>query len=358
MIKRLKYVLGVAALLLAAAGCETDLDINGNPKPTAVIYGLIDFSEGIQVIKITRTFLGDGNALDYAQAKDSSEINFSSAPVLERYNGTTLETTVALRDTIISGKPSGTFYSGNAKYYVIEGGSNFFFPNKTHFYRLKFAYNGQEVHADTRLAGRSSQDSPQALVLQRELVANNVRTSPIRYSSITFKSTPAPNVKSIRVKVFFEYDEILLNGDSTRKSIELSNTQLTVAKLDEPTQPQLQTAFNVAQMMENISVSKNDAAVSFRAVKNIVIQMTNEAQELFTYNQVNGGTSGTIQERPEFSNVVNGLGLFSSYSVTNNSMPLGDLTSRALAINEKYLGMKFCSRRPTLLTEGDVTCPQ
>ncbi|NDB35276.1 MAG: hypothetical protein EB023_08010, partial [Flavobacteriia bacterium] len=52
----------LCTVLLSA--CNEKIDLVGDFKETAVVYGLLDHADSLHYIKITRAFLGPGNAVD------------------------------------------------------------------------------------------------------------------------------------------------------------------------------------------------------------------------------------------------------------------------------------------------------
>jgi hypothetical protein len=75
IMKRFFLFLSLATLTLI--GCETDVDLNAPYDSTTIVYGLLDPVQDTQWIKINKTFLGEGNNLDYALIRDSSEYKFN-----------------------------------------------------------------------------------------------------------------------------------------------------------------------------------------------------------------------------------------------------------------------------------------
>lgn len=79
--------------IIAIQSCTTDVDLNAPYKSTTVVFGLLDPDSTLQWIKINKTFLGDGNNLDYAQIRDSSEYRWEEfkSLVLEEYENNILK---------------------------------------------------------------------------------------------------------------------------------------------------------------------------------------------------------------------------------------------------------------------------
>ena len=95
----------LSALLLS--GCNEEVQVNANYEPTPVIFGLLDQSENIHMIKINRGFVGPGDAFSFAQIPDSNyfdnkptlntTLDSGEIKVLDEYN--IISTTPNLDDT-------------------------------------------------------------------------------------------------------------------------------------------------------------------------------------------------------------------------------------------------------------------
>ena len=90
------------------SACETDVDLNAPYKSTTIVFGLLDPGADTQFVKITKTFLGNGNNLEYAQIRDSSEYQWEEFNFihLEEYNPNTgnIINTYALQEMTITNK--------------------------------------------------------------------------------------------------------------------------------------------------------------------------------------------------------------------------------------------------------------
>lgn len=108
----------LCTVLLSA--CSEKIDLVGDFKETAVVYGLLDHADSLHYIKITRAFLGPGNAVDLAKIDDSSYFQQVDARVEEYVNGN-LTRTWLLKDTLITDKnTNGAFYAPNQKVYYFK----------------------------------------------------------------------------------------------------------------------------------------------------------------------------------------------------------------------------------------------
>ncbi|MFY7944302.1 MAG: hypothetical protein ACOVNZ_06950, partial [Crocinitomicaceae bacterium] len=112
----MKYISIYFALSLAIlTSCSEEINLSGDFKETAVVYGLLDHSDSLHFIKITRAFIGPGNALEIAQIPDSSYFENVELTVSE-YIGGVFQRTWLLQDTIVTNKDvDGAFYAPEQK---------------------------------------------------------------------------------------------------------------------------------------------------------------------------------------------------------------------------------------------------
>ncbi|MDP1802334.1 MAG: hypothetical protein Q8L81_13330 [Bacteroidota bacterium] len=108
------YLLACASILFFSS-CKNDLNINAPYKEIPTIYAVLNPQETIQMIRVNKVFLGEGNANDMAQVADS--INYQAGDLvvtLERtVNGApawatpsgTSHNVITFRDSVIQANP-------------------------------------------------------------------------------------------------------------------------------------------------------------------------------------------------------------------------------------------------------------
>ena len=115
----IRFICAVGTLCILFS-CSEKIDLIGDFKETAVVYGLLDHSDSLHYVKITRAFIGPGNAVEIAQIEDSSYFNTVDATI-EELDGNNIVRTWILRDTTIENKDTnGLFYAPNQKVYYFQ----------------------------------------------------------------------------------------------------------------------------------------------------------------------------------------------------------------------------------------------
>jgi hypothetical protein len=125
-----------AVSLVVFSSCETEVDLTAPYASTTVVFGLLDPQADTQFVKITKTFLGDGNLNDYAMIRDSSEYKWEefAALKIEEY-ATGNPNPIAIHNlqpiTIYNKDVNGMFYGPEQTvyYFASPNGIN---PNATY----------------------------------------------------------------------------------------------------------------------------------------------------------------------------------------------------------------------------------
>lgn len=323
-----RFLLFLLLPLVMLFSCSKDLNINDDWQEIMVVYGLLDANDTVHYIKITKAYLGPGNALQYAQIPDSSNFAGKLRVHLNEYNGENLVSSMLLDTTTIFNKDSGLFYFPNQLLYVLHGTLN-----RDHQYRLSIVdtITGMEVTSFTDLVGEFSIKTPNSFAK-----ANFVQGA---LTDVEWKS--AEYGRRYQLNIRFNYFEYTTGDTSTRvkKSVDwMVFNDIKSVNLDGN-----QEMFNSfygdgfyyaikAKVPEDPSLTRIPDSVEFI--------FTVASEELSNYIEVTDPSNTIVQEKPIYTNVTNGIGLFSSR--TNN-----------LGFNPRKL--RLSDRSYDSLVDGTVT---
>lgn len=323
----MKYIsIYLIVLVSFLTSCNEEVNLTGDFKETAVVYGLLDHADSIHFIKITRAFIGPGNALEIAQIPDSSYFDHVKLTVSEYQSGA-LQRTWILRDTIVTNKDmNGAFYAPEQKVYyfktlptIISSGVagtvqtspvdslTSLKPGCT--YRMKAIINNGafEVNGETELVnGLTTSASTQNFTFK-------FADDPGEYIStgVGIGSTGNAYIVNAQADVFFnEY----VGNNSTTKSFNwllgendvLPSTSTTFTALGK-------TFYDLVK--QNVT---NDPTIDKRSFSGISITITGGAEDLYNYMVVNKPTSSLAQSKPTYTNL----------SVNNDKRVVGIFSSR------------------------------
>ena len=315
------YITLICLFLYMLSSCSEKVELVGNFEETAVVYGLLDQADALHYIKITRAFIGPGNALEIAQIADSSYFNKVEATISEYLNGI-LKRKWLLRDTILDNKdPNGVFYAPEQKVY--------------YFKTMPTGFNGV-IQSSTNPQMTSL--NPQA-IYKIDIVLNDGAFSVSGETELVRGITSAAATQNFNFKFAInpgEYTSTGITVSSTGNSYVL-NTQLKIAfnewegntyseksffwKLGEadvlPSSSKIFTANGETFYDLMKSNCTENSSISKRTFKGVTIKITGGAEELYNFIAVNKPSSGLAQSKPTYTNLTatNGkrvIGIFSS----------------------------------------------
>ena len=362
----------VLALSLYFVGCKTDVDLNAPYKSTTVVFGLIDPLSDMQWIKINKTFIGSGNNLDYALIRDSSEYKwdeFDSLNIERIYNGTVLER-FNIKDTLVSNKEvNGIFYGPEQTlYYVNIPFSSISSQGHTYEecqYRLAIYFHSRpDVFSTTDVVQPRNAYITQPSGNSFVSLATSHSGFAINYNeNSTVSWNPATNATHYELTLRLNYkDSIISTGEATPRYIDYkigtkeadpsSNTELDIKFGGEGFYAYLGANLIKSQDIHRI-LGRWDATQGKTRCFDIHMAMGNEA--LKNYVDVNSPVTGIIQERPTWTNIENGLGLFASRSVFKQENMFirssNNDTGIFAMVNSPYtIELNFCEPNPNSST--------
>lgn len=314
------FLLLLSISSVAFQSCETDFDVTAPYKDITVVYGLISQNDSVHYIKINKAFIGEGNKLEYAQNEDSSSYGNNLEVILREYKNENGLRTFSFDTTTVYDKEPGLFYAPKQVVYK----SAFTIPDdKEMEYRLEIRnkITGKIISAETRLISNFNVESPRPG--QRSI---NFATEG---SVQRIKWTSAKNGKRYNVSIRFWFDEIMaVTKDTVPRYIDwtFSSIKSSTIQGGEPLEIQYAPAtfFNMCKTLipykGNGGLSEGD--VSKRLANYVEVLFAVAADDLNTYVEVNEPSSGIVQDKPDYTNIENGIGLFSSRFIQTTANPL------------------------------------
>ena len=302
--------------------CETDFDVNAAWEETTVVYGLLDPSNDTQYVRINRAFLGELGAKTMAQYSDSINYNPTHLEVKihKLISSDTLvslpfDTTSVIKDSLdINGSP-GIFSIENHMIYTVVVPDNFFSNSFNYAITIKNLISGNNVSANTEVISSFSFKNFNSSYKIGFYNPNQPDTS--KFLSKTIEWDKCINGEIYQLDVVFNYLE---NG--IEKSI-IWNQPLEFFEGSS-----MNSRIEGVKFLNYISSKLND--ITFQGARNFVdldLIMTVGTEDLDTYLKVNEPITGIVQQRPVFTNITNGIGIFSSrYTYTLSQIDLTDFT--------------------------------
>jgi len=384
----MKYSVFLLFIAAVVSSCTTEVDINAPYQKTTVIYGMLNSDENgdgvnnaldTQWVKINKTFLGDGDNYAYAQLRDSSEYKddeFAKKVVLQIHDGDVVDE-FPLYSTEVSNKNiNGIFYAPlQTVYYFLPPASGL---EEEDEYKILLQFtDGREVSATTNLINYSqfAWQSPQA-GSTLSLARTNLNSLITTYNdNVIVKWYPALNAEIYEVALRFNYTELVYDNpqwtgtpiSTTKKYLDYN---LGSTNKDRKTPSgHLEVYFNgeafytfVENSLEkNPNIRRQLGAYTEGKTRCFELRLGIGNEILGDYISVNSPSTGIVQEKPIYTNVTNGLGLFAGrgtkvlkdlplVSTNNNGVLLtGNLDAFFL---EGIADLNFCDPNPA----SDYSC--
>ena len=326
--KKIYLILSVFSIVFTA--CETDFDVNAEWEETTVVFGLLDAAKDIQFIKISKAFLGEADALQMAQHADSINFNKGNLEVkVARINNNGSTDTITLNETRTL-RDEGNFNDSVVMYtfenFEFESNSlnqytNFLNSNSEYELLIKNNITDNSVSSKTDVIGSFNfSTTPSKFVFYNSTYGLGA------YQDLDWIPSITPKAVAYQVGLRFHYKE-----DNVIKSLFWSQTQV-----DENESSLTLYGRDFISFLES-NLSKDN---SIREFLSIDILMTLGSQDLKTFIDINKPITGIVQERPQFTNINNGIGLFSSrYTREYVNLPLS-LESLSYLINNSGLNFQ------------------
>jgi hypothetical protein len=303
----LRLFLATFALAMLC-GCDNDLDITAPYKENTIVYALLDKDSTIQYIKVNKAFLGDGNAFVYAQVPDSSEYTDSQlqAEVQAVKNGSVVAT-YALHDTLLPHDP-GIFAGPFHKLYYFKtplGDPPAGNPlDSSATYRLVATAKGNSISAETPIVARIQ---PTGAIYSQPLRLFT-QSGGYAHQSISWKSSV--NGKRYELSYRFNWDDV--NGTDTVRKDFVQSLGVFVSN-DIGGAETMEAAMDGEAFFQTVELRVgHDPDVTQRIFRGVDIIWAVAGPDLHTYLQLNSPISGIVEDRPIYTNVTNGYGLFST----------------------------------------------
>lgn len=325
------YCLLLTAYFLLPS-CETDFDVTGDWKEIPVVYGILDKNDATHYIRVNKAYLGDEDAFVMAQENDS--INFSNLTVrLIELNATSgaAEDSFELDSTYVT-LENGIFGNPGSPKQQLWKTTETIDPSKNYRLRVINNYSGNVVTSETPIVKNFTVTQPSASPQSKiSFIGNNDA-----YSSYSVKFAPAGNGKVYEVTIVFYYREVnIATNDTTLKSINWKQSLYVADESESVIQINLEgenffsyVGSVVGELPANykrlIGRGLVDTEPDGNADDHIDVFINVGGEELYNYIEINKpAASGVLLDKPVYTNIENGLGIFSSRtsnSVLNKSL--------------------------------------
>jgi hypothetical protein len=306
-----KILLPIFFFAVFLQSCSTDFETLAPYKEVMVVYGFVNPNDSIQFVRVSKAYLGEGNALIMAQQSDS--INYADVldVKMERtLNGSLINSYPLVRVDTIQRVP-GTFNQNEVFYadtnQVMVDGSKY----KIYLYNKS---TGLSVSGITSVIADPGIDNPTASAIN---FSPPTGSNKIKY----FAGSKAYMLETVYRFHYAEFDTV--TGITVQKSFDWSFGK----KLAPPSSTSaIQYTYQYSEfyniLAQNVPVDIN----KYRSFSSMELIITSITEEFNTYIGLTDPATGVVQDRPLYTNIENGIGIFTSrniysrkYSVSYNT---------------------------------------
>jgi hypothetical protein len=296
----------LSAIPLLYGGCKNDIDLLSDYKSEIVCFGLLDPADSLHYIRISKVFLGAGNALVMAQQPDSIGFPIGTVDVkIERWNGGALVQTFQLYPDTTIPRDSGIFQN---PYQVLYSGA---FPVLTDGSKYKLSVT--DLIKGTKLTAETSivQD-----VVMINPPSNFMPLNMWDTTNIAFKCKTGVYGKRYNFKIRFHYTEQFV-FDTTETSQHYVDWQIGGQDAASDAGNELMQFTVRRDNFLNMCALEIPSNIYVRRIAgNLDLIYTGAAQDFATYIDVGIANSSSAAALPPFTNTVGGYGLFSARTTT------------------------------------------
>ncbi|MBT5750784.1 MAG: hypothetical protein HOI39_06635 [Flavobacteriales bacterium] len=309
-----KIYLLLSLFVFIFTSCETDFDVNANWEEVTVVYGLLNsgIDEETQQIKINKAFLGKMDALQMAQYADS--INFDEGELVVkviRIKNNGITDTIAL-DEVPTLRDSGVFNDSIMMYTFVN--NNFLNSDSEYELLIKNNITNNQVSARTNIVSNFDFDMGAGFPFGfiETWIPGNPSATKFSSTLVTWGNS-SDNGVQYQIDLIFNYNENDIAKNLIYTTSVLEETEIFEFEGDK--------FFN---FLKNELIK--DPLIE-RKFLSIDLIMTVGSENLKTYRVINEEITGIVQERPQFTNINNGIGLFSSrFTKTKKGFDFADRT--------------------------------
>lgn len=337
---------------LIFSACETEFEVNANWEEVMVVYGLLDQSQEQQYIKINKAYLGEGNALQMASVADS--VNYDPADLhvqiirvkdgafgsVIRIDSIDLDTTTLIvKDDGLFATDKNIIYTSSGKISANGLESYDFFDNDEQDFILTILNkkSGKKVSAKTNLIEELSLDIPSIMKMGFYGNIPDPVVLPLDKSQTTIEWRHSKNGRIYQIIARVHYNNYFHN-DTTSTYLDWYQPQIIHNGSSEMYYTFFGDAF--VNALSN-KITNTDSNLVARRLQSIELLFTVGSEDLETYMDLNKPFEGIVQERPFFTNINNGIGLFSCRYNKSHTMLVANNTREGLAIDLDSLDFIF-----------------
>jgi hypothetical protein len=340
----------VAALLLGVGSCKNDIDVFAPETDVTLIYGLLSADDQIHQFKINRVFQGEDAIENLAKDPKISEYENLNGILFELFDngfgGYDTSNQWPLVERTITNKDSGYYYYPNQKIYEVTATLNTkreyaiwvdklnetpIVESKTELIRVTGDILIKPLGLTFLGLGLASNGEPNNNIRLEMNLPINAKVLDV-YLDFTwkdeFKSGKTPEFHTISYKVgTYVASSVSTENNTVRMDADLNPTAFY--EFIAANAPIVELGSDIKQRVAN------DVPLKFRFVTG--------GNEFNTYLEVASPSTSLLETKPEYTNIQNGVGLFSCRNFNDKEAKMSKKSIDYLVNGDIMTGRRFCN---------------
>ena len=342
--------------VISLSSCKNELEVLAPGEESVSVYGVLNPNQSVQNIRINKVYLTEGDALTAGQ--DASQINYGPGELkvtLQRFMtgnttptlttvGNTTKKEIILTETVVT--TAGGDFNVNQRIWQT---TDKLFNSGNYKLIIKNLNTGKEFSSQTMMIDsvKSSSSMPfiwvqnvtsppnaypthcNGYVIDIPVGTGTRRSAYVDYSNTSF----APNIKFksvangtlYKVIMRFHYIDSLAGGIGVRNYVDFNfTTQKPPSKTGGE---DMSVSFPAIEFYKNLAIEipkKSTGTVLFRTSHYIEYIITVGNDDLNTFLEINQPSNSIAQDKPNYSNINGGVGIFACSSRSTISKDLLD----------------------------------
>ena len=350
------YISLLALSVVSLSSCKNELEVLAPGEESVSVYGVLNPNQSVQNIRINKVYLTEGDALTAGQ--DANQINYGPGELkvtLQRFMtgnttptlttvGNTTKKEIVLTETVVTTAGGDfnvnqriwqttdkLFNTGEYKLTITNLNSGKEFSSKT------VMIDSVRSHSSMPFIWVQNITSPpnaypthcNGYVIDIPVGTGTRRSAYVDYSNTSF--TPDIKFRSVangvlyKVTMRFHYIDSLAGGIGIRNYVDYNfTTQKSPSKAGSEA---MSVSFPSIEFYKNLATEipkKTTGTLLFRTSHYIEYIITVGNDDLNTFLEINQPSNSIAQDKPNYSNINGGVGIFASSSRSTISKDLLD----------------------------------
>lgn len=319
----------ILALSSLLTGCGNDLVVMAPYKSIPVVHCIINPKADTQYLRLGKSFMGEADAYQMARQEDS--VYYPDAVVyLERWADGELKDQHPMEKVRLSPRDSGVFVS--EPNYVYRSTARL--RNEGEFrLNIHIPSIDLDVSAVTQVVSEFRAIRPESY--KKNLAFSTYDN----YETVEWVTAPSTRIYQLSIR--FHYLEVIKQDTAFKTA--LWNIATFISEDDDGGQTFISEILhrNFYAWLANTLDKPSSGMLRLAHHQALDFVFTVGGDELYTYMQIYGEDPGILKEKPVYTNIVNGIGLFSSrfeQSIPGKALSNSSIDSLSYGIYTKDLG--------------------